>query len=44
MKAFKKSPQAETLNLDCKIGFKKGIIRIWQKMAEYQEISAIKKL
>ena len=35
---------AKALKLHIKTGYKKGVIRIWQKMAEYSPASDIKKL
>ena len=40
MKRILNHPEAE--NFTVKNGFKKGIIRIWQKLAEYDLISPIK--
>ena len=35
-------PEAKQKIKELKTGYKKGIIRIWQKMAEYQPISLTK--
>ena len=42
MKERLTSKQAKRLKLTIKGGYKKGIIRIWQKMAEYAPPSKIK--
>jgi len=42
MKERVKCQIAKDISLRVKTGYKKGIIRIWQKMAEYEPRSAIK--
>ena len=42
MKAVMLQPIAQQLKLSVKAGYKDGIVRIWQKMAEYEHISALK--
>jgi len=39
MKERMETQVAKDMKLKLKAGYKKGIIRIWQKMAEYQPIS-----
>ena len=42
MKERMEHQEAKDKSFKMKTGFKEGIIRIWQKIAEYQEISIIK--
>ena len=44
MKERMQNQIAKDISLKIKTGYKKGIIRIWQKMAEYQPISQIKQI
>ena len=44
MKAVMLQPLAQQLGLTAKVGFKAGVVRIWQKMAEYEPISPLKAL
>ena len=44
MKAIMMQPLAKHFELTAKVGFKEGVVRIWQKMAEYEEISTLKML
>ena len=42
MRVVMLQPLAKQLGLTAKVGFKAGVVRIWQKMAEYEQISALK--
>ena len=42
IKTRMRDQEATDKQLSIKTGFKSGIIRIWQKMSEYQPISRIK--
>ena len=44
MKTIIQQPLAKQLNLTAKIGYKESVVRIWQKLAEYEEISTLKML
>ena len=44
MKERMQNQVAKDISLKLKTGYKKGIIRIWQKMGEYSPISKIKQL
>ena len=35
-------PEAKELGVTTKIGYKEGIIRIWQKMSEYEQVVPLK--
>ena len=34
--------EAKELDLSVKVGYKKGVVRIWQKLAEYDAVSPLK--
>ena len=42
MKQVMAQPEARHLELTSKVGYKEGVVRIWQKMAEYEQISPLK--
>ena len=42
MKAIMLQPLARQLELTLKVGYKEGVVRIWQKMAEYEQVSPLK--